>query len=225
LGVPRKPFYTNIHVDSLAVIEAGLRRLESYGIKLIEVDIPEIDILDQRSGFIIADYEMIPDLEAYLQDHHSKLCASDIISEISSPDVKRILSGIVGQGGDSQIYYREAMDETRRDMQYRYRQYFDNHLLDGIVFPTTPLPATPIGEDDVVILTGETEPLFQSFIRNTSPGSVAGIPGITLPCGLTPNRLPVGMEIDGPCGSDRRLLAIAMAIEKNEPVLPNQMFN
>lgn len=220
LGVPRKPFYTNIDADTLAVIEAGLGRLKSYGIELIEADIPEIDILDQRSGFTIAGYEMIPDLEAYLQDHHSNPSTSEIISEIASPDVKRILLGIIDQGDDARTQYLEALNIGRRDMQNRYRQYFHDHSLDGIVFPTTPLPATPIGEDDVVILNAETAPLFQSFIRNTSPGSVAGIPGISLPVGLTSDRLPVGMEIDGPLGSDRRLLAIAMAVEKNEPSLP-----
>lgn len=225
LGVPRKPFYTDIHADTLAVIEAGLRRLENYGIELIEVDMLEIDILDQRSGFTIAGYEMIPDLKAYLKDHHSNLSTSGIISEIASPDVKRILLGIIDQGNDSRTHYLKALNKTRRDMQNRYRQCFHDHSLEGIIFPTTPLPATPIGEDDVVILNEKTAPLFQSFIRNTSPGSVAGIPGLSLPAGMTSNRLPVGMEIDGPFGSDRRLLAMAMAIEKNEPSIPKPMLN
>lgn len=52
------------------------------------------------------------------------------------------------------------------------------------------------------------------FIRNTDPGSNAGLPGLTIPAGLGPTTgLPVGLSLDGPRGSDARLLAIGMAIE------------
>ena len=52
------------------------------------------------------------------------------------------------------------------------------------------------------------------FIRNTDPGSNAGIPGLTIPAGLGPTTgLPVGISLDGPRGGDERLLAIGIAIE------------
>jgi mandelamide amidase len=63
-------------------------------------------------------------------------------------------------------------------------------------------------------------PTFVTFIRNTSPGSVAGIPGLSLAAGLTPAGLPVGMELDAPAGADRRLLAIGLAVEAILPKLP-----
>ena len=51
-------------------------------------------------------------------------------------------------------------------------------------------------------------------IQNTDPGSNAGIPGLQVPVGLgAASKLPVGMELDGPAGSDRRLIAIGLAIE------------
>ena len=56
-------------------------------------------------------------------------------------------------------------------------------------------------------------PTFPTYIRNTDPGSNAGIPGISLPAPVAPAALPVGIELDGPMGSDRQLLAIALAIE------------
>ena len=53
------------------------------------------------------------------------------------------------------------------------------------------------------------------FIQNTDPGSNAGIPGIQIPVALgASSKLPVGLELDGPAGSDRRLLAIGMAMDK-----------
>jgi mandelamide amidase len=58
-------------------------------------------------------------------------------------------------------------------------------------------------------------PNFLLFIQNTDPGSNAGIPGIQLPIALgASSRLPVGLELDGPAGSDRKLLAVGMAMEK-----------
>jgi len=51
-------------------------------------------------------------------------------------------------------------------------------------------------------------------LRNTDPGSNAGLPGLTIPAGLGPTTgLPVGISLDGPRGSDERLLAIGIAIE------------
>jgi len=60
-----------------------------------------------------------------------------------------------------------------------------------------------------------TEPeIFQQIIQNTGPGSVVGVPGLTLPSGLgAKSHLPIGLEIDGPEGSDRSLLSLGIAIE------------
>ncbi|HVL59175.1 MAG TPA: amidase family protein, partial [Burkholderiaceae bacterium] len=58
------------------------------------------------------------------------------------------------------------------------------------------------------------------FIRNSSPGSVAGVPGLSLPAGLTVAGLPVGIELTGAAGDDARLLAIGMAVEAVLPPLP-----
>ena len=56
---------------------------------------------------------------------------------------------------------------------------------------------------------------FLLFIQNTDPGSNAGVPGIQLPIALgASSKLPVGLGLDGPAGSDRKLLAIGMAMEK-----------
>ena len=52
------------------------------------------------------------------------------------------------------------------------------------------------------------------MIQNTDPGSNAGLPGLQLPIGIgASSKLPVGLELDGPAGSDRRLVAIGLALE------------
>ena len=61
---------------------------------------------------------------------------------------------------------------------------------------------------------------MDAYLRNTDPASNAGIPGLSLPAGLADGRLPVGLELDGPAGSDRRLLAIGLAFEQILGTLP-----
>jgi len=63
------------------------------------------------------------------------------------------------------------------------------------------------------MLDGKPVDTFQTFIRNTDPGSNAGIPGLAMPAGMSRGGLPVGIELDGPLGTDRRLLAIGLAFE------------
>jgi mandelamide amidase len=78
----------------------------------------------------------------------------------------------------------------------------------------TPLPAVPIGDDEKTKLNGQDVPTFPTFIRNADPGSNAGIPGITIPIARTQAGLPIGLGLDGPAGSDRKLLSIGLALEK-----------
>lgn len=88
------------------------------------------------------------------------------------------------------------------------------HQLDAIIFPTTPLPAWAISTClRSVELNGEQVPTFHAYIRNTDLASVTGSPGLTLPIGKTVSSLPVGIELDWPSNSERRLLAIGRKFE------------
>ncbi len=78
----------------------------------------------------------------------------------------------------------------------------------ALIFPTTPTVAAKQGPQASALET------FLLFIRNTDPDSNAGIPGLSIPGGLGPSGMPVGVEVDGPQGSDRRLLSIGLAIEQ-----------
>jgi mandelamide amidase len=98
-----------------------------------------------------------------------------------------------------------------------YEDYFRANNLDGILFPTTVAPAPLIdavkGSGEMSINGGAPVPTFDTMIRNTDPGSNAGIPGLSLFAGMTPGGLPVGLEIDGPVGSDAKLLGLGLSIE------------
>jgi mandelamide amidase len=217
LGVPRSPFYENIHPAVADAIEAALSRFREYGIDLVEADMPGVENIDEVAGFPIALYETVFDLNHYLVEHGTGLDFSSLVARVASPDVKAILKGQLGRQAVPEALYRKAMDESRPALQTAYREYFADNHLSGMVFPTTPLPAIPIGQDKTVLLNGEVVPTFPTFIRNTSPGSVAGIPGLSIPAGMSPDGLPIGVEIDGPFGRDDEVLAMALAVEEREP--------
>jgi Asp-tRNA(Asn)/Glu-tRNA(Gln) amidotransferase A subunit family amidase len=105
------------------------------------------------------------------------------------------------------------MNTHRPAMRKIYGQVFEDNHLNAIVFPTTPLTARPIWQDETVELNGAQVPTFPTYIRNTDLGSNLGAPGISLPCPVT-SRLPVGIEFDALPGQDRALLALALAAEK-----------
>lgn len=87
--------------------------------------------------------------------------------------------------------------------------------MNAIVFPTTPVRARDIGQDDYIELNGKPASTFGTYIRNTEPGSVLGVPGISMPSSRTGD-LPIGIEFDGLAGEDCELLALAGVMENNE---------
>ena len=112
--------------------------------------------------------------------------------------------------------YPDAIRIHRPQLQRVYASYFADNRLEAMMFPTTVAPAVaidPVAGSGKFLLNGAQVDTFPTFILNTDPGSNAGIPGLALPAGMTPGGLPVGLEIDGPLGTDRRLIAIGLAFE------------
>jgi mandelamide amidase len=109
----------------------------------------------------------------------------------------------------------------RETLQKLYTDYFAAAGVECVLFPTTLLAAPKIdvvkGSHTLSYMVGGVEQkdqnTFGTCIRNTDPCTNAGLPSLSIPAGMTAGGLPVGMEIDGPLGSDSNLLAIGMAIE------------
>ena len=220
LGVPRGHFWEGLDAETARLLEAVLVRLNDAGAVLVEGDIADVGRLDNEAGFPIALYETVVDLDAYLGSHGSALRYRELVAQCASPDVAGLLQSLHGEGAVPEAGYRHALEVLRPQLQSAFRDHFARHDVAAIVFPATPLPAAPIGDDETVVLNGERVPTFPTFIRNSSPGSVAGIPGISVPAAMTAAGLPLGLELDGPAGSDARLLAIAAAVEAALPKLP-----
>jgi indoleacetamide hydrolase len=219
IGVPRKYFWENLEPELEQICESALRRLADAGVVLVDVDMSEEAAIDGEAGFPIALYETVTDLNKYLAEHQAGTDYAALVAKVASPDVKGILQSLTGAGAIPEEAYKKALQQ-RSGLQDTYRRHFREHGIAAIIFPTTPAPAAKIGEDETFVLNGNVVPTFPTFIRNTSPGSVGGIPGISLPVGATKAGLPVGMELSGPSMSDHQLLAIAAAIEPLLPKLP-----
>jgi Asp-tRNA(Asn)/Glu-tRNA(Gln) amidotransferase A subunit family amidase len=220
LGVPRAHFWAPLDAEVARLMEAVLATLKEAGAVLIEADVLDVGRLDAEAGFPIALYETVVDLDAYLAGHGSAMNYAQLVAQCASPDVAGLLQSLHGEGAIPEAAYRHARDVLRPQLQAAYRNHFKRHDIAALVFPTTPLPAALIGDDETVELNGERVPTFPTFIRNSSPGSVAGIPGISLPAAMTKSGLPLGLELDGPEGSDAVLLAIAQAVEAMLPKMP-----
>jgi mandelamide amidase len=141
----------------------------------------------------------------------------ELVAGISSPDVRTIfeeyilpgrLGELEGQPVGLELAYVTAMKDARPKLIQRFDLLFKEHQLDAIIHPTTP---------DLAIKSDPAASSFEAFarmIRNADPASNAGMPGISLPAGLSQQEgLPVGIEIEGLPGSDGRLLSLAKIIE------------
>jgi Asp-tRNA(Asn)/Glu-tRNA(Gln) amidotransferase A subunit family amidase len=213
LGVPRAFYYENLDQETATVIEAVLARIAEAGVQLIVTEVPDIGDLLEMSAFPIALYEVERDLPAYLEEYDTGLSFAELSAAVASPDVRDVFGAVTGEGRIADEVYAAAM-AAREQLRENFREFFANQQLDAIIFPTTILPARPItGSLETVELNGEQVPTLLSYIHNTDPASIAALPGLSLPVGLTASGLPVGMEIDGPEQSDRRLLAVAKTLE------------
>ena len=199
-----------------AIMQAACARLQEAGAELIEVAMPKLLELDELVSFSIALHEPHQDIPAYLEASGiTDVTLADIASNTASADVKGIFEVIMtDQMGGA---YQDAMNTHRPALQELYQNTFREHRLDALLFPTCIAPAPAIdearGSGDMSINGGAPIPTFAGIIRNTSPGSNAGLPGLSLHAGMTADGLPVGIEIDGPVGSDRTLLGLGLSME------------
>lgn len=215
LGLARY-FWADLEPSVRSVMDAALAKLREAGVHLVDLDMPDLPAANAAVGMPLCLYEQKPDLTAYLQRYGTGVSFDDVVAQISSPDVKAIFDGLIVPGvlpaPDGQVLalqplYERVIAVQRDELIEVYRRAFREHGLDGLLFPTLPIlpmAATPEASS------------FESFsrlARNVDPGSNAGLPGLSVPAGLSPEGLPVGLEIDGLPGDDRKVLAIGVMIE------------
>ena len=181
LGVPRSYFYDGLEPLVALRIEALLDALRGAGAVLVEADIEHVGELNQAVSFPVVLFETGVLLREYLAQNLPDATLESLAASIVSPDVRSIFAGIVN-GDMPEAAYLEAIERHRPQLKSAYADYFARHRVEAIVFPTTPLTARPLREaGETVELNGEQVPTFPTYIRNTDPGSNAGIPGLSIP--------------------------------------------
>jgi len=126
------------------------------------------------------------------------------------PEVKRriMLGTYVLSAGYYDAYYRKAQ-QVRTLIKDDFRRAFTS--CDALITPTSPTPAFAIGEkvDDPLAM-------YLNDIY-TVTANLAGVPGLSVPCGLSSARLPIGFQLLGPYWSEPMLFKLAHAYEQVRP--------
>ena len=110
------------------------------------------------------------------------------------------------------VDYLRAL-EAKRKVEEDFAAAFEK--VDVIIAPTSPIPAPPIGKSEVPIAGQRETPVRAELLRLTRPANLTGHPAISIPCGFTPQGLPVGLQLIAPRWAEARLLAIALAYEQS----------
>ena len=222
LGVEKAYFFQNLDADTAKVMDYTLAILSAAGAIIVPVEMPGLGDANRKIGFPVALYEAYDGMQAYLARYAPGLSIHAVARKIASADVRETYTSLViprkmpGPRGliDAGPIYESAMTVNRPALQKLYANTFRSYAIKALIFPTVPHIAI---KQEPAASSLEN---FGLFIQNTEPGSNAGIPGLSIPAALGSSGMPVGVEIDGPSGLDRNLLAIGIAIENLLERLP-----
>ncbi len=225
VGIPAA-FWTDLDDSVKTVADAAKKKLVDAGVVFVDADLTGIMALNDAISFPIALKEPISAIPAYLSVNSAPVTTvAQVRAGLASPDVVGAFGAIAGDV--FAVAYDAAMVPTtggRAQLQKLYKDYFTAQGVECVLFPTTLLAAPKIdaatgsSSGKLPYTVGgvakqTTRDTFGTCIFHTDPCTNAGIPSLSIPAGLTVGGLPVGMEIDGPLGSDANLLAIGMAME------------
>lgn len=212
IGVPESFFRDNLDPAVERAFERALERLGRAGATLVAADVPAAGELSLQAFEVLSFFEAPIELATYLAEQDTGVTLDELVAGIASPDVAALFA-IAASGVVTGEQYGQVLAELLPVLRGLYRDYLESRALDVVIYPTTVLPAAPIGQDETVILDGEPVPTFQTYLRNAHYAAVIGAPAVTLPIGQRHGNLPAGgMDVVGRPGDDRRLLAVANAI-------------
>jgi aspartyl-tRNA(Asn)/glutamyl-tRNA(Gln) amidotransferase subunit A len=219
LGLPKEYFGDGIDPGVRRVVDAAVRKLAAAGAEIVEISLPHTKHA-VATYYVIAPAEASSNLSRFdgVRYGHRAAKPSDILDlyrqsreEGFGPEVKRriILGTYVLSSGYYDAYYGRAQKVRtliRRDFESAFKQ------VDAILSPVAPTPARRLGEN-------AGDPLLE-YLSDvfTLSANLAGIPGISVPCGVTDfdgaeTPLPVGLQVLGPHLGEAMVLRVAQAVE------------
>jgi aspartyl-tRNA(Asn)/glutamyl-tRNA(Gln) amidotransferase subunit A len=214
IGIPREYFEEGIDPEVRQKVEAGIQLLEKLGCKAVELRMPHSDYAI-ATYYIVATAEASSNLARFDGVRYGPRAVGATLVEMYrktrgrgfGPEVKRriMLGTYALSSGYYDAYYLRAQ-KVRALIARDFTEAFAK--VDAIVTPTAPTPAFRLGE--------RTQDPLQMYLADiyTVTGALAGVPGISVPCGKTASGLPVGLQIVGPHFSEGRVLQLAHAFER-----------
>ncbi len=214
IGIPKEYFGAGMEAGVREKVEAGIALLRKMGCELMDIHLPHTDYAI-ATYYIIATAEASSNLARYDGVRFGPRVEGDSLIAMYrktrgagfGPEVKRriVLGTYVLSAGYYDAYYLKGQ-KVRALIAQDFREAFQK--VDVIVTPTSPVPAFKLGER-------VNDPL-QMYLADiyTVTGSLAGLPGISVPCGKIAGKLPVGLQVFGPAFGEAKVLRLAHAFEQ-----------
>ncbi|MDI7261801.1 MAG: amidase [Thermodesulfobacteriota bacterium] len=212
-GVPKKYFFEVIHPDTQKGMDEAIKVIQKMGGTIKEVEVKYMD-LATPTGFNIVLAECIYLMEDYLKAFDPQATVDKYLDQLG-PDVKGVLGSQKGMPESKPVpgyFYTKSVREDRNKMISGFKEVMSG--VDALLLPTTPLPASKIGEEVETELQGKKVNTFMTFIRNCDPISVVGYPAISVPAGYSQTDLPIGLQIVARPWEEDKLLSVAYAFEQ-----------
>jgi len=215
IGIPANWAAGGLDPEIKEAVETVLRRTESLGCRVEEIDLPHTDFAI-ATYYIIAPAEASSNLARYdgvrygyrsrsyrdLGEMYRKTRSEGFGSEVK----RRIMIGTyVLSSGYYDAYYLKA-GKVRTLIRQDYVEAFEK--VDLMIGPVTPTPPFGLGE--------KTQDPLQMYLSDvfTVTANLAGIPGMSMPCAVNSEGLPLGIQILAPHFQEGRMLRLAYALEK-----------
>jgi len=219
LGLPKEYMIEGIEPQVKSAIDAAIAQLETLGAEIVDVSLPQTDYAI-AVYYILATAEASANLARFdgVRYGHRAEDPKDLLDHYGrtreegfGPEVKRriILGTYVLSSGYYDAYYLRAQ-KVRELIRQDFAKAFEK--VDVLISPTSPVPAFKLGE--------RMDDPLQMYLADifTSPANLAGICGISVPCGFAEtdgHRLPVGLQLLGKAFDEGRILQIAHAYEQS----------
>lgn len=187
LGIPRRVFYDGLTAPMQTAMDESLKHLETLTAGLTEVCLPEF-ATNPDLGHMPTLFLTIISAEAYAF-HRNMLRASPAQY---NPGIRASIGNGAKVEAADYIAARRSMDEQRATIARHFGP------ADVLVTPTTPGAAFSLDNPGSLI-----------YLRNSAPWNFWGLPALTLPCGASPEGLPLGLQLIAKPNREDQLFALA----------------
>ncbi len=215
IGVPKEYFAAGLHPEVRAAVETALEQYRTLGARTVEVSLPHSPY-SIAVYYLVATAECSSNLARFDGVHYGhrtgthkgifELYSGSRAEGFGAEVKRRIMLGTFALStGYADQYYVRAL-KVRRLIKQDFDRAFEQ--VDVIACPTSPSPAFRLGEKS-----GDPLQMYLADIYTIS-ANLAGIAGVSLPCGLSGGGLPIGLQLLAPAFGEARMLQAARAFER-----------